>query len=206
MNLQQLHKEIDNCFNCKLSKLDCNILNSNNLTYGKLLTNHKVQNSGKPKLLLIGIAPSHRRFDKSRLAFEGVSPSDNLKDIQTSGDFFYYVLNKSKLKEFDIYITNLIKCSTESNSEPEEESILACKRLLDLEVSIIKPHYIITLGNFVKNHLSKVKLDIEVINIKHPSFYFRFKSQQAVEEELREFDSVAIRINSKTLVLNKWLE
>ena len=205
MNLQKIYEETDNCFNCKLSKLQCNILDSNNSIYGKLLINHCVQNPGKIKLLLIGIAPSYRRFDNQRRAFEGIL-HNSIKESKNSGDFFYYVLDKSKLKEFDIYITNLIKCSTESNSEPEEESVLACKRLLELEISIIKPHYIISMGNFVKFWLSKMKLDIEVINTKHPSFYFRFKSQQAVEDELKEFDSIAMRINSKTSILNKWLE
>ena len=205
MNLQQLHKEIDNCFNCKLSKLSCNTLDSNNPIYGKLLTNYKIKNPEKPKLLLIGISPSFLRFDSQRRAFEGVSPSNNLNEIKTSGDFFYFVLDKSKLKEYDIYITNLLKCSIENNSQPEEESIKQCQRLLELEIKIVKPDYIITMGNLVKNYVSKMRLEKKILAIKHPSFYFRFKSEKSVQDELKEFNDLADFIEKDCVLLNRWV-
>jgi len=186
MSLQQLHNQIDECKECFLHKLKTNQTQG---VYGKLLTNHKIKNLNKTKLLLIGMAPSYRRFDTQRRAFEGVSPSNNLKDINTSGDFFYYCLNKSKLKECDIFITNIIKCSTEKNEEPSKESVDKCRKLLDLEISTINPDFIITMGNFVRMNLNAIKSK-KNIHMKHPSYYFRFKSENSVNLAVQELNNI----------------
>jgi len=188
--LDNLYKEIDNCKNCELYNLEYNKLNTNNLCYGKLLTNHKIKNINSKKILLIGMNPSYRRFDQKRMTFEGVSPSDNLNDIKTSGDFFWFVLKQSKFVNYDIYITNLVKCSTDYNEMLKDVYVNSCKFLLLKEINIIKPDYIICLGKFVSMHIKRFRLNNKIFYINHPSFYFRFKSEKSVELELKEFNDL----------------
>lgn len=188
--LNNLYKEIDNCKNCELYNLEYNKLNVNNPCYGKLLTNNKIKNINSKKILLIGMNPSYRRFDSKRMAFEGVSPSNNLNDIKTSGDFFWFVIKQSKFVNYNVYITNLVKCSTNYNEMLKDVYVNSCKFLLLKEINIIKPDYIICLGKFVATHIKRFKLNNKIFYINHPSFYFRFKSEKSVELELKEFNDL----------------
>jgi len=55
-------------------------------------------------------------------------------------------LNIIELSRQDVYITNLVKCYTKNNREPQYDEIKTCRFLLDLEISIIRPSLIIGLG------------------------------------------------------------
>jgi len=199
----RVFEAIDSCKKCELNTLVYNVHTKEHPEYGKLLTNLKNKVIGSKKLLLIGMNPSYRRFDDKRRAFEGVSPSKNLKDIQTSGDFFDYVLRKTKLMKYTIFITNLVKCSTDKNTELKDKYINTCRYLLELEIGVIKPHYIVSMGHLVKKHLERFNLQHRTFHINHPSYYFRFKSDRAVEQEIEELNKLEESIkNDKSTLSN----
>ena len=104
--------------------------------------------------------------------------------------YFYFVLIQSKLAKYDIWITNLLKCSTEDNSLPTDIQFNACKYHLKEEINAIKPDYIVAMGTIVVKYLEKLKLYHRIFSVKHPSFYYRFKTQAAVDKSVMELDKV----------------
>lgn len=185
--IYSLNHAIQECGKCKLSELDCNQFFPGK-KQGKLTLNHKIKRNNKIKLLFIGLAPSYRRFDSKLRAFEGVSPSEDINKIRTSGDFFDLALRRSGLDYYDIFVTNILKCSTPRNREPTEKEIQKCLFWLEKEISLVKPTVIILMGEFVKkNLLRKLKRKgIEVYSIRHPSYYFRLKNLEGSINELRQ--------------------
>jgi len=86
------------------------------------------------KVVIIGEAPG-KEEDKSGKPFVG-----------RSGKLLSEALKNSGLKEKDVYISNVIKCRPPENRTPTREEIGLCKKWLDLELDLIKPDFIMTLG------------------------------------------------------------
>lgn len=49
-------------------------------------------------------------------------------------------------REFDVVITNLIKCHTAGNREPTRDEVAACRPYLRAEIAMFEPELIIVLG------------------------------------------------------------
>ncbi len=47
-----------------------------------------------------------------------------------------------------VYIANVVKCRPPGNRDPKPEEIAACRPWLDLQLDLIAPRVILTLGNF----------------------------------------------------------
>jgi DNA polymerase len=70
--------------------------------------------------------------------------------------------NTLELNTQDVYLTNLIKCSTQPKSNINKNNIDLCKEYFIKQVDIIRPKYIIALGN-VSSYLLKNENNISYI-------------------------------------------
>lgn len=85
-------------------------------------------------LVLIGEGPG---FDEDKLGRPFVG---------RAGQLLTTILSKLKIKQENVYITNVIKCRPPKNRTPMQKEIKACSHNLELELSLIAPKVIIALG------------------------------------------------------------
>jgi len=120
-----------------LIKLETKLLNelkdnlqeqSKNLVFGR--------GSPTAKVFFIGEAPG-KDEDEQGLPFIG-----------KAGKELTNQLNKINLHEKDYYIANILKYRPPKNRDPTKEEIINHTPYLLEQINIIKPKYIITLGNF----------------------------------------------------------
>jgi uracil-DNA glycosylase family 4 len=60
----------------------------------------------------------------------------------------------------DVYIANVVKCRPPGNRDPRPEEIEACSPWLDLQLQLVDPAVIVTLGNFATKLLLDTKTGI----------------------------------------------
>jgi len=66
--------------------------------------------------------------------------------VGQAGKNFNDEIAKHGLNRKDFYITNIVKCHTDNNDAPKTESIERCTAFLAMELNILMPKFIITLG------------------------------------------------------------
>jgi len=87
------------------------------------------------------------------IMFIGEAPGKN-EDLQgkpfvgRAGDIFDKLLASINLTRQQIYLCNILKCRPPDNRNPLSSEINACIGSLDLQIKIINPKVIGTLGNF----------------------------------------------------------
>lgn len=54
----------------------------------------------------------------------------------------------------EVYITNVVKCRPPDNRDPREAEVEACRKYLRVQIALIQPKVIVTLGRFAGNLLS----------------------------------------------------
>jgi DNA polymerase len=86
--------------------------------------------------MCIGEAPGVNE-DKQGMPFVGAA-----------GNFLTELLAAGGLKREDVYICNVLKCRPPSNRDPLPEEIEACSEYLDLQLDMVDPLVVITLGRF----------------------------------------------------------
>ena len=103
--------------------------------------------------------------------------------VGDAGKFFDLNLQKNGLSRSDFYITNILKCHTVNNEKPTDSYIESCHPIFQLEVKIIKPVLLVTLGSVsfkavcpdlkMGDHLGTIvgsdKFGVKVYPIYHPS-------------------------------------
>ncbi len=126
-DLNELVQYINDCTRCKLYK------NRQNIVFGE----------GNPKadLVFIGEAPG-REEDIAGKPFVGEAGRLLTKIIQAMG-----------LDRKDVYICNVVKCRPPRNRDPEQDEIKACLPFLEVQLRIIKPQVICTLGKIAAQTL-----------------------------------------------------
>lgn len=87
------------------------------------------------KIAIIGEAPGAREDDVER-PFSGVA-----------GQYLDRMLTQVGLSRDDIYITNAARCRPPDNRTPTKSELKICKQYTDQEIEIVKPKFILTLGN-----------------------------------------------------------
>lgn len=187
-----LFKKIDECTLCKYSELSVNKLSEDEKT-GKLLLSNYGNPTSRIKILFIGIAPSYRRFDSRRRALTPSSTSEN-----STGSFFFKALKESKLTDYNLFFTNLIKCSTDSNEFPNSYSISVCFNHLMNEILFVKPDLCVCLSKKVEEEIVKRYHKDNLLfsyntgwqTIRHPSYYFRIKNMNGLISELKDIYSM----------------
>jgi uracil-DNA glycosylase family 4 len=103
--------------------------------------------------------------------------------VGDAGRNFDEALQRNGCSREDFYISNAVKCFTVDNEKPSFEHMSACRPILQLEIAILRPRLVITLGNVafdvfcpklqMSDHLGEiVRSDIFGVNvypIYHPS-------------------------------------
>ncbi len=99
---------------------------------------HTVPGEGNPDadIMFIGEAPG-RNEDQQGKPFVG-----------RAGDVFDQLLASVELTREQIYLCNILKCRPPNNRNPLVYEIQACVGSLDLQIKIVDPLVIGTLGNF----------------------------------------------------------
>lgn len=133
--IQSVYESISRCTSCVLSQ------NRTNTVPG--------EGSSNSKIVFIGEAPGAK---EDKLGRPFVGPSGKLLDK---------LLNSINLSRNDIYITNLVKCRPPNNRDPLPEEISSCRKFLDIQLNLINPRLIVSLGRhsfnkfFPNENLSK---------------------------------------------------
>lgn len=68
--------------------------------------------------------------------------------VGQAGMTFDTEIEKYGLSRSDFYISNILKCHTDKNRAPLPEELRACRPILLMELEVIKPKLVITLGKF----------------------------------------------------------
>lgn len=141
--------------------------------------------------MIIGEAPGKREDDSGK-PFVG-----------RSGQLLMSMLATVDLDRDNCFITNAVSCRPPDNRTPSKKEIAACRKWLQYQIALVKPKYILTLGNVplqsllgvtgVKKHRGKpvLKDGIVILPTFHPSFALRDERQRAViEKDLRSFRDI----------------
>lgn len=115
--------------------------------------------------------------------------------VGRAGKFLDELLEGVSLGRKDVFIGNVIKCRPPGNRNPTKEEINACIQYLIMQIEIISPKIICTLGNVAldailgKKQISKVHgkiFDIngrKVIPMYHPAAGIRMRKLKNVMKE-----------------------
>ena len=118
--LADLNREIFLCQDCALAK-------TRNIAVPG-------EGSEDAEIMLIGEAPGFYE-DKQGKPFVG-----------SAGKFLDELLQSIGLDRTKVYICNVIKCRPPDNRDPFPQEIESCRKWLDLQIEIISPKVIVTLG------------------------------------------------------------
>ena len=171
-------KEIIECQSCDLSLIDYNITTEQNPHFGKLLP----KLCKECKYFIVGLNPSKIRYKGSGLTVYG---DNNIKGSKINE--FTQVLKYLEIFD-ECYITNLVKCSTENNIVKEEDCRICFKTHLKRELQLVNPKIVIALGEQVFKFLS-IRLEQEVVKIKHPSWYYSY-GRGTMDNEILEIKTI----------------
>jgi uracil-DNA glycosylase family 4 len=132
--LIKFYYEIKDCQKCELAK------NRTKLVFG----------SGNPdsKIMLIGEAPGFHE-DREGKPFVG-----------NAGQLLDKILKAIELSRDEVFITNVVKCRPPQNRDPLPEECDACNFILERQIEIIAPQYILILGRIAANVLLKMEESI----------------------------------------------
>ncbi|MDY0197627.1 MAG: uracil-DNA glycosylase [Tenuifilaceae bacterium] len=106
--------------------------------------------------------------------------------IGRAGKLFNNMLSSIGLTRNDIWTMNIVACRTPNNRESSPEEVAACEHIRNLQINLIKPKIIVTLGalatkTFIKSDFPISKIvgkwynynEIDILPTFHPSFLLR---------------------------------
>ena len=184
-----LDKGIQSCTSCELHRLPINRDQGKLLGFGKF-----------GKLMIVGLNPSVRRLNSIVYNITPNAPEN------TGAWYLWKVIEELKLDTTELYITNLVKCSTPDNRQPELAEYKMCtERWFYQELFMSVPIVIICLGEAVYKFMddkfmddSKVKKFISIEQVYHPAFIAR--TPQKYPEWLEQWQQLIRKnVNIKTL-------
>jgi len=154
LSIDDIYDLVEKCEKCELKKLSVNreVVRSN----GRL----------NAPIMIIAQNPSESR--KGNRCF-GEDDSVNSKYIQA-------MLEKHKFNLNDVYITNLVKCSTKNNLRPNENITKICSEYIKEEINVVNPKLIICAGRFSSDYFGLSFYEIKrsknriFFSIYHPSY------------------------------------
>lgn len=162
-------------------------------------------------IMIIGEAPGEREDDSGK-PFVG-----------RSGRLLIELLSNIGLDRNNAYITNAVHCRPPDNRTPKKKEIEACKKWLQYEISIVKPKYILTLGNVPLQSLLGItgikkargkpieKDGIIILPTYHPAYALRDETQKAVIEkdlatfkEILDFGGIPEERELNYMIIDSW--
>ena len=114
---------------------------------------------------------------ESPIMFIGEAPgqSEDIKGkpfVGAAGKFLETMLSEIGLSRNDVFICNIVKCRPPRNREPMPNEIQTCTPYLDRQINIIKPKFVVTLGNYSTAYIfSKANLPFNGITQARGKFY-----------------------------------
>ena len=146
--------------------------------------------------------------ETAQIVFIGEAPGfhedqQGLPFVGQAGQFLDYLLSSIGLGRSDVYICNVIKCRPPGNRDPLPTEIKNCQKWLDMQLKLISPKMIVTLGRYSlakyfpgesisKIHGKERKID-EVIYFPmyHPAAALHQQSlRQTIEADMLKIPSV----------------
>jgi DNA polymerase len=157
----------DTCKDCVM----CELGRGMKAVRGTRIDPHVFSNMKPSKFMVIGQNPGFNECRQDE-PFVGDAGANFNKEIEKHG------LNRN-----DFYITNTLKCLTPDNRSPNLEEIIRCHPFLLMELTILNPRFIITLGavsfkyfcpkaiysKALGNFTHSEKINKKVFAIYHPS-------------------------------------
>lgn len=184
LNKFDIDKQVINCKSCELCNLEVNDNLQYYRGYGKLLSK---EGDEKNEIMIIGLNPSHRRWQGLLFHYSGFATSNNSKYDTNVGYKLLQIFQHFKVLN-KCYITNIVKCSTQDN-KVEEKHFKSCYQHLEKEIQYVSPKLIITTGRQIFEFLETKDLKIPIENIKHPNYYFTYNKSK-LKEYILEIKSV----------------
>ncbi len=129
MDFNEFNGKIKSCTNCRLHKSRKNAITG--------------EGNFNAEIMIIAQAPGEIE-DREGKMFVG-----------PSGKIFERLLQNAKIQRQDIYITNLIKCYLPKCRRPSKNEIEQCSAYLNVEIEIIDPRVIVTLGFHATRYIFK---------------------------------------------------
>jgi len=129
--LRMLRPLRDTCMACTMCELGRKDAEKGNI----LRDPHVLSNMSPSRYVVIGQNPGWDELEACE-PFVGQAGRNFDKEIKKHGR-----------SRSDFYITNMVKCWTKGNAKPSVDHCLACSPFLDIEIRILKPKIIITLGS-----------------------------------------------------------
>ena len=126
-DLLKLHKEIEKCTRCSLSKFRINAVPG--------------EGPVTARLMFVGEAPGAKEDELGR-PFVG-----------RSGILLTELLSKAGIDRNNVFITSILKSRPPNNRKPTSEEIKACLPYLMKQIEIISPEIIVLLGSVALNSL-----------------------------------------------------
>jgi len=114
---------------------------------------------------------------ESRVLFIGEAPgqSEDLMGepfVGVAGKFLDTLLSETGFSRADVFITNVVKCRPPRNRDPRPDEIETCTPYLNRQIGIIRPRFIVTLGNHSTAYiLSKARLSFRSITQARGNVY-----------------------------------
>jgi DNA polymerase len=157
----------DTCKDCVMCELGRNF----KAVHGQRIDPHVFSTMSPSRFLVVGQNPGFNECVKDE-PFVG-----------DAGKNFDNEVAKHGLTRKDFYITNIVKCHTDNNAAPSTETVRRCQLFLHMELHIMAPKFIVTLGAVSFGHfcpqavyqkaLGKMTysdvIDKKVFAIYHPS-------------------------------------
>lgn len=124
--------------------------------------------------------------------------------VGRSGKLLDEMLKNVGLKRDKIYITNAVNCRPPSNRAPKTREIDACRKWLKYQLAMVKPKYVMLMGNIPLQSMLKTKgirkyrgrpIEHEgmiVLPTYHPAYVLRNdrRDQELVEKDLKSFKDI----------------
>ena len=120
--LTELYKEIALCQQCEIAKYRTKVVPG--------------EGAEDADILFIGEAPGWHEDQQGR-PFVG-----------PAGKYLDELLTSINLKRGQVYIANVIKCRPTGNRDPLPVEIHNCRKWLELQIDLIRPKIIVTLGRY----------------------------------------------------------
>lgn len=151
------------------------------------------------KIMIVGQAPG------------GEEDSSGRPFVGRAGKLLTRLLHYAGLSRGDVYITSVLKCFPPKNRLPKWDEVKACTPYLEEQIRMIKPKYIILLGNLAVGTLLRRKTQIGKIHGKpvlkdgiiyfptmHPAAAVRFKkNMKIIKKDFKKFRAIFKKFNKE---------
>ena len=130
-------------------------------------------------------------FKGAKVMFIGEAPGSEEDEhgvpfIGQAGSVFDDLLRSIDARRTEVYTTNILKCRPPKNANPIENQIKTCTYWLDVQIDIMKPTVLVTMGNFATEYImNKFGLADKIKGIsKIKGKVFKVKNRKEDEEPI----------------------